>query len=241
VIERPAGALAARALPDRAWSLDSTPPTDYEPAHPIDYARASLTEIADHFKTDKGTIKHRYTEVYERYLAPLRARRGVRILEIGVACGASLKMWSRYFRDAQVVGVDLREACAGLCRGYDNISVRIGDGRAGRQPESFDAIVDDGSHISADIVEIFRANWPALLPGGLYFIEDLRCTHDERFVRWAAASGELDPARFSRRHFVDLVEEKLAEMDWRRGDVEYLHFYPELVVIRRAQAREGGA
>jgi cyclopropane fatty-acyl-phospholipid synthase-like methyltransferase len=228
-----AGPPAADALADRAWSLDATPPADYDPPRPIDYASASLTGIADHFKTDKGSIKHRYTEVYERYLAPLRARTGVRLLEIGVACGASLKMWSKYFRDAVVVGVDLREGCAGLCRGYPAISIRIADARAARQPESFDVIIDDGSHISADIVDIFRVNWPSLVPGGLYFIEDLKCTHNPLYPRQTAIRAA--PERFERRHFVEFIDRQLVEMDWGRGEVESLHFHRELAVLRKAQ------
>ena len=227
-----AGSPAGGALADRAWSLDTTPPADYEPLQAIDYAAASLTEIADHYKTDKGSIKHRYTAVYERYLAPLRGRPGVRLLEIGVACGASLKMWSRYFRDARVVGVDVRPECASLCRNYPGISIRIGDARAARQPETFDVIVDDGSHISADIVDAFRANWPSLVAGGLYFIEDLKCTHNPLYPRQTAI--RTAPERFARRHFMEFIDLELANMDWGRSEIESLHFHRELAVLSRA-------
>ena len=227
-------AAVAGALPDRAYSLDSTPPTDYEPESPIDFAKASLTEIADHFKTDKGSLKHHYTPIYERYLAPLRARAGLHILEVGVACGASLKMWSRYFRDPLVVGADVRAECAPLCRGYDNISIRICDARSTPQPETFDVIIDDASHISADIVEIFRANWPSLAPGGLYFIEDLKCTHNPRYPEQTAVRAP--PGRFARRHFIDFVDAELQRLDWRRGEIEYVHFYTELAVLRRRES-----
>src|SRR3546814_4791681 len=114
---------------DRIYSLDTTPPVDYEPSEVIDYARASLTELADHFKTDKGSIKHRYTEVYEKYLGPLRQKPGVKLLEIGVACGSSLKTWSRYFSDAEIIGADIRPDCSQLCRSYPNIRIEIGKDR----------------------------------------------------------------------------------------------------------------
>lgn len=220
---------APRHLADRAYSLDSTPPVDYEPDAPIDYANASLTAIADHFKTDKGSIKHRYTGIYEQYLAALRKRQGVRLLEIGIACGSSLKTWARYFVDAQVVGVDVREECRGLCKGYPDISVRIADACTTPQPESFDIIIDDGSHISADIVDMFRVNWPSLKPGGFYFIEDLRCTHDPNYSNVVSSGAALD--RFDRSHFVDFVNRQLIEMDWGRSEIYFLHFYRELAVI----------
>lgn len=216
-------------LPDTAYSLDSTHPVDYEPDKPIDYASASLTQIADHFKTDKGSIKHQYTRIYEQYLAPHRKRPGVRLLEIGVACGSSLKTWARYFADAFVVGVDVREECRGLCLNYPNISVRIGDASRTPQPETFHVIVDDGSHISADIVDMFRVNWPSLKPGGFYFIEDLRCTHDPDYPHVVSSGAELD--RFARSHFIDFVNRELMEMDLKRSEIYFIHFYRELAVI----------
>ena len=222
--------MTRTVLPDRAYSRDSTVPVDYEPEQPIDYAAASLTGIADHFKTDKGTIKHNYAPVYERYLRELR-RQPVSILEIGVACGASLKTWARYFADARVIGVDLREACRGLCSGYSNITIRIGDASKVRQPELFDVIIDDGSHISADIVDMFSVNWPSLKPGGLYFIEDLKCTHNPDYPKLTTVKAA--PERFARSHFIRFVDEELMRMDWRRSDVEFIHFYAELVVLEK--------
>ena len=216
-------------LADGAYSLDSTPPVDYEPDTPLDYAKASLTAIADHFKTDKGSIKHRYTKIYEQYLAGHRKRPGVRLLEIGVACGSSLKTWASWFADAQVVGVDVREECRNLCRRYPNISVRIGDAGRMRQPESFDVIIDDGSHVSADIVDMFRANWPSLKPGGLYFIEDLRCTHDPDYPAIVGTGAPLE--RFARSHFLDFLDGELQEMDWGRSQIFFIHLYKNLAVI----------
>ena len=220
---------ANQPLADTAYSLDSTAPVDYEPDTPLDYATASLTAIADHFKTDKGSIKHGYTKTYEQYLATYRKRPGIRLLEIGIACGSSLKTWARYFADAQIVGVDVREECRGLCKRYPNISVRIADACTKPQPETFHVIVDDGSHISADIVDMFRVNWPSLKPGGLYFIEDLRCTHDPDYSNLVSSGAALD--RFERSHFVEFLNGQLMEMDMGRSEIFFVHFYRQLAVI----------
>jgi hypothetical protein len=61
-------------------SLDKTPPTDFEPAGTLRWD-ASLTDMADFFGSDKGTLKHNYTasrapEV--RAGQPAGDRRGVR-------------------------------------------------------------------------------------------------------------------------------------------------------------------
>ncbi|HET6159646.1 MAG TPA: class I SAM-dependent methyltransferase [Dongiaceae bacterium] len=224
--------VAAPTPADRAYSLDTTAPVDYEPLVHLDYGRASLTEIADHFKTDKGSIKHNYTKVYERYFGPLRAEPGLRLMEIGVACGSSLKMWSKYFNDARILGVDIRPDCANLCRLYPNIAITIQNATEAPVNGSFDIIIDDGSHVSADIVDTFRHNWPNVKPGGLFVIEDLKCTHNPQYR--SLLPFDIPAERFDRRHFMDLIDRCLIEMDWRRGDVEFIHFYKEMAVIKKA-------
>ncbi|MFN4276773.1 MAG: class I SAM-dependent methyltransferase [Ferrovibrio sp.] len=216
---------------DRLYSLDTTPPVDYEPPQPIDYAGASLTELADHFKTDKGNIKHNYTAVYETYLSGLRDRPGIRLMEIGVACGSSLKTWARYFRDAKIVGIDIRPECATLCRNYPNIRIEIGNATQKSFGTDWDIIIDDGSHVSADIVDAFNINWPTLKSGGFYFIEDLKCTHNPDYPK--LLPFDIPPERFNRVHFLMMINNILTQMDWRRSDVEFVHFYREMAVLKK--------
>jgi hypothetical protein len=151
---------------DRKYSLDTTPPVEYEPATSIDFTRAELTELANHFKTDKGDIKHGYTRIYSSYLQPLRGK-AVSVLEIGVACGSSLKMWASYFGPAsRIIGIDIRPECANLCKNHDNIEIIVGDATSLSLQETLDVIIDDGSHVSLDIVMAFKNLWPCLKPGG---------------------------------------------------------------------------
>jgi len=76
--------------------------------------RPDLTEIARRTSTDKWGV-HFYTPHYERHLSHLRDSSFV-LLEIGVGGyardrqgGASLRMWKRYFQQAQIVGLDLED------------------------------------------------------------------------------------------------------------------------------------
>ena len=231
-LAQPLQAPAPLTPADRAYSLDTTAPVDYEPPFHLDYARASLTQIADHFKTDKGSIKHNYTAVYERYFAALREKPGLRLMEIGVACGSSLKMWSKYFRDAHILGVDIREDCAKLCRAYPNIAITIANATQKSIEGPFDIIIDDGSHVSADIVDTFRLNWRNVKPGGLFVVEDLKCTHNPQYR--SLLPFDIPAERFDRRHFMELIDSCLMEMDWRRGDVDFVHFYKEMAIIKKA-------
>jgi hypothetical protein len=156
----------------------------------------------------------------------------LRLMEIGVACGSSLKMWSKYFNDARILGVDIRPDCASLCKLYPNIAITIQNATQAPVQGSFDIIIDDGSHVSADIVDTFRHNWPNLKPGGLFVVEDLKCSHNPQYR--SLLPFDIPAERFDRRHFMDLIDRCLMDMDWRRGDVEFIHFYKEIAVIKKA-------
>ena len=229
-----APAAAPRSLsPDRIYSLDTTAPQDYEPGFDLDYERATLTEIADHFKTDKGNIKHRYTEVYARYFEELRGR-PITLMEIGVACGSSLKTWAKYFPGSRVVGVDIRAECRQLCKGYPQIEIMIADATQLETDRMYDVIIDDGSHVSLDIVQAFVHLWERVKPGGYFVMEDLRCTHDEHYRR--IFTFPKDPQAFDRGHFMQMVDACLRSMDNSSGDIEFMHFYRQVAVFKKRAA-----
>lgn len=225
------GSTNTRQSADRRYSLDTTPPLDYEPVGTLDYETVPLTAIADFFKTDKGAIKHSYTDIYARYLEPLR-HKSIRLLEIGVACGSSLKMWSKYLGPSStIVGVDIRQECASLCQNYDNIKIVIADAASTTIPGPFDVIVDDGSHVSEDIVKTWNRLWPALNSGGYYIVEDMRCTHDASYQ--ANFTFPKHPSAFDRKHIMTWLDALMREMDFGRSDVDFIHLYRELAILRK--------
>ncbi|HEV8391378.1 MAG TPA: class I SAM-dependent methyltransferase [Dongiaceae bacterium] len=232
----PTAAPASEAAPAPSAAPATRPvprpmpaPVEYEPSTDLDYARVPLAEIADHYKTGKTANGH--AAIYERYFGPLRGQAGLRLLEIGVDCGASLKTWSRYFDDARILGVDIRPECAALCRGHSNVAIRVQDATAAAVDGSFDIVIDDGSHVSADIAEAFRLNWPSLKPGGLFVIEGLRGTYDPHHRQ--PVDDEVPADRLERSHFMALIDRCLADMD-SGGDVEFMHFYSDMAVIKKA-------
>jgi hypothetical protein len=207
-------------------SLDKTPPHDFEPAGSLRWD-ASLTDMADFFGSDKGSLDHNYTPIYEQHIAHLK-NEPVNLLEIGVACGASLKMWSRYFPYGKITGLDIRPECAGLCQGYPNISIKIADATKDRQFGSWDVIIDDGSHLPGHIVKSFLLNWPWLKSGGKYFIEDLRCTHGDGYVCRFPHDVEDRDRGVLMKHIDDL----LRRCD-RGGDVKSVAFTQEMCVVEK--------
>ena len=230
IADKSKGRVPAFKPSDRQYSLDSTPPADFEPPCHLAYEQETLTTIADHFKTDKGSLKHNYTEVYERYLQHLRNTE-LLLVEVGVACGSSLKTWSQYFPKAKIIGIDIREECKKLCQNYPSIEILIMDATKVPAVDLVDIFIDDGSHVSRHIVDTFKLNWPLLKAGGLYFIEDLKCTHNPGYPE--LISTEIPRSLFDRSYFIQMIDELLQDMDWRKSNVEYIHFYKELVVLKK--------
>lgn len=163
-------------------------------------ADLTLDEIANTEGTDKGSASggcHCYVPLYERFLGRSRDF-PVRLLEIGVARGASLRMWSRYFEHGQIFGIDdFQEFPPPTDWPTERIQVFQGSqadqkflkkvvaDTGGR----FDVVIDDGSHKGPDILTSFQALFPAVIPGGLYFIEDLHTSYHPFFGGGYALPG----------------------------------------------------
>ena len=211
--------------PDRKYSL-LIDPKEYEPNE--EPAGIDLTSLADHYKTDKGTIKHNYTQVYEKLLSG-RKQDNIDLLEIGVACGSSLKMWSSYFENGNITGLDIRPECAGLCADFPKVDIVIADATAYKPEKSYDFIIDDGSHVSIDIVNTWKNLWQHIKPGGIYFIEDLRCTHNPAYMTmydWKRPQED-----FNRKHVIDWLNRLMMLTDLRQTNIESIHYTREMLAI----------
>jgi hypothetical protein len=116
---------------------------------------------------DKGT-QHSYIDIYA---AEMEKTHGISLLEIGVWEGHSIAMWQSYFKDSQILGVDITDNNVKF-----DIPLLIADATkpiskiAGKQ---FDYIIDDGSHLVSDQMATFELLWGNLKQGGKYFIEDI--------------------------------------------------------------------
>jgi hypothetical protein len=149
--------------------------------------------LKDIFRKQEGYVSDKwelYLEEYDKLFEGFRDK-PIALLEIGVQNGGSLEIWSRYFhKDSIIVGLDIDEKCAQLKYENPNIKVIIGDAtkpeiieviRKESGVESFDVIIDDGSHTSEDIIKAFCNLFPILKIGGLYIVEDLHCSYFKAF------------------------------------------------------------
>jgi hypothetical protein len=164
--------------------LDTVTPEEYAPqTGEVDLTEITLTGLADLYGSDKGNIKHGYTKVYEKLIADLTPNRKtaqLRVGEIGVACGASLRMWANHLPAATIEGFDIQPECANLCKDLKNVMITISDPRQVNR-EGFDLVVDDGSHIAEDVLGNFVHCWKWVKPGGYYVIEDMACTYNDAY------------------------------------------------------------
>lgn len=145
------------------------------------------TTLRDLYAAHAGKVAHKwnlYLDVYERVLAPWRER-PLTLVEVGVQNGGSLELWAKYFPNAMaLVGCDVDERCRALR--FDDPRVRlvigaINSAASARAIEAhapaFDIFIDDGSHVSPDIIAAFCNYFPLVRPGGLYIVEDLHCAY----------------------------------------------------------------
>ena len=156
---------------------------------------ADLTRLADRYGTDKGDAcgeRHGYTHVYGRLFAPLREL-PIAVLELGVAAGASLRMWADWFPRARIYGIDDRPPPD---LGHERITVVAGDCRQ-PPPElrdlAFDLVVDDASHRSSATLLALDAWRFRVRPFGFYVIEDLHAN-----LRDPAVYADTSPDALSR-------------------------------------------
>src|SRR6267142_105948 len=113
--------------------------------------------------SDKWSL---YLDEYDRLFASMWDR-PVRLLEIGVQNGGSLDIWSQFFPKAEAIVGDANDP-----QTQQRVLQRSGQ---------FDIVIDDGSHLSRDIVKTFALYFPHLAEGGIFVAEDLHCSYWDKF------------------------------------------------------------
>ncbi len=153
-------------------------------------------------KTGKVSDKwESYLRYYDALFAEYRDQE-VSLLEIGIQNGGSLDTYAEYFQNAKVlIGCDINVKCKNLHYAEDKIKVVVGDANTEASfleivshAASFDIVIDDGSHVSTDIINSLIRYFPLVSPGGIYVIEDTHTLYSPNF-----GGGLLN--EFSAYHF----------------------------------------
>lgn len=203
-----------------------------------------LDEIGSNFGTDKATAGHGYLVFYERFLAPLR-HKPVKVLEIGVFGGASLRMWREYFPRGRIVGADI--SIAAKEHSSERIDIEIADQsdvadliRIGVKHGPFDVVIDDGSHVWSHQITSLQYLYPFVQPGGFYILEDLHTSFGkevERFRGESTISAAEYMDRFSRHVLADPTQTGSEESDAFTRTfarlTEFVAYHRHTAVLRR--------
>jgi predicted O-methyltransferase YrrM len=166
----------------------------------------SIVELSQKYNTDKkmdngvkcynGVLGHNYAKYYDQYLSKLDVNK---MLEIGVSWGASIKMWDEYYdKNVEITGIDIDEKRFKVKDiETNNIKILLGNqndiGFLNKlSNESFDLIIDDGSHRMKDQQVSLKVLFKYLRNGGLYIIEDLHTSKHESFYDSKKESTTID-------------------------------------------------
>jgi hypothetical protein len=211
--------------------------------------RNDLSRLATLFGTDKWG-SHWYTQHYQRYFGPLKRER-LNILEIGVGGydnsgqgGESLRMWKAYFRNSQIVGIDIHDKSR-FCE--KRIDIHQCDqtsqealAQLAKKYDGFDIVIDDGSHISSHVIATFHILFPLLRPGGIYAVEDIQTAY------WPTWGGGIGNPKSSIAFFKNLADGlNYAEYpleDYRPSyfdeNIVEIAFFHNLILIRKGRNEE---
>ena len=147
--------------------------------------------LAQIYIEHKGKVSDKwqlYLEEYDRLFSAYRTK-PIRMLEIGIQNGGSLEIWPKYFPNGKkFIGCDVNPDCSRLRYDDSRIAVVIGNANSDstqgailqHSPE-FDIVIDDGSHLSGDIVKSFAKYFPKIIDGGVFVAEDLHCSYWREF------------------------------------------------------------
>lgn len=194
-----------------------------------------------------------YLPVYE---SVIDCDRPIRMLEIGVFHGGSLRMWRKYLHpQSAIVGIDIDPNCKKFEDPEKNVHVRIGGQQDAAFLQSvnsefgpFDVILDDGSHMTSHMVESFRSLFAsALAESGAYIVEDVHSNYwksyrdssmsfvdfvavlvDAMHAHYPDAEGELS---FRTDHPARLHEISVPRITPKLGSIE---IHDSIVVVRKA-------
>jgi hypothetical protein len=207
-----------------------------------------LCRIAARQDTDK---QQSYTQVYDRLLAAHRDA-PLRLLEIGLYNGGSLRMWREYLPNATLHGIDIDERTLAYQDEIPNTQVRLVDqGDVGALRAfvaelggGYDFIVDDGGHFMEQQIVSFEVLFGQVTAGGVYVIEDLGTSY---WVEYGGRGlGEPGTAVAHAKHLADAVnlEHMVPVPGWTRAvpavelarlrtDVAGVAFHPGQAVITK--------
>jgi hypothetical protein len=210
------------------------------------------------FRCDKW---EHYFEIYDELLGNFYGK-DVNYLEIGVQHGGSLEIANLLFgKSSKFFGVDIDPKCKLLEQSGVASRIFIGSqvdpkiiDEAASLVDSFDVVVDDGSHIQAHMVGSFIRLFPHVKEGGIYIIEDTHTNFSPEHQSSFFGIGLYDYFKgLSERLNLDFIDpngrksrfklprerrEPIAQLDGHFFPIRSIQFFNSLIAIRKGGSLE---
>lgn len=184
-----------------------------------------LDSLANNAGTDKGSIGHHYTKVYAEVFGPHREE-PLKILEIGIFKGASVKMWEGFFPNAEMHFVDISDeniqywSTRSSYHFLDQANPQDLQALIESIGGNFDIIIDDGGHTMKQQITSLNALFFALKPGGVYVIEDL-CTS---YWKAYGGSGSLNYPLAGRHSTTEYLKKLMDDLNYYSAKTTFANF-----------------
>ena len=144
----------------------------------------NLEEIVDNSRTDKNTT-HSYLPLYQNLLINKRET-AKNVLEVGICHGGSIKLWSDFFINANVYGLDImngNDVWEGI---KNNEKIILYTSTDAYDNEFFitkflnknikcDFMLDDGPHTLDSMKKFIELYSQIMTDDGILIIEDVQC------------------------------------------------------------------
>ena len=142
----------------------------------------SLLEIVDNSRTDKNTT-HSYLDLYQELLIS-KKETAKNVLEVGVQTGGSIKLWSDFFTNATIYGLDIMNI-NNMWNGIKNKNNIILYGSIDAYNDifftnillnknvKFDFMLDDGPHTLESMKRFIKLYSQIMTDDGILIIENI--------------------------------------------------------------------
>ena len=184
-----------------------------------------------------------FLEIYDKYFKDYQDKK-IKILEIGVDKGASLRIWREYFSKAIICGLDIDKKDFEI----ENVDIIVGDqsnldilSKIATKYGSFDIIIDDGSHRNKHVIKSLEYLFDYLNYDGFYIVEDLQTSY---FPRYGGSRYNLLKGNTSMNYIKSMTDsinyEQYDKPFYKKkkydGIIKYVHFYQNLAVIKKGKS-----
>jgi len=202
-----------------------------------------------------------YFDIYDHCLSKFYEKK-ISFLEIGVQNGGSIEVAQKLFHsDSVISGLDIDPKCKEIEKKLKKINIFIGSQTdenilkevAKKHNNSFDIIIDDGSHYQGHMIFTFTRMFQFLKDDGIYLIEDTHTNYSPGHQESFFGIGLYDYFKgLSERLNLDFMDSRLIEYyftprDERKPrryllDINHfifsIEFFDSIIAIRKKQKIE---